>query len=286
MYCNTFWNPSLVWLKTLWMPSNNSSSSFTWKIARTTHFQLILSLNDFYLFDIFFELWVASFIGLVCGEIEKTNTSSSNNLQHEYSYCSNINFQNFLVWNFFTLFLFQAIHSLFKLTDQIVLATFNFRTIRHFYLFIFIIIFYFFIIFYYLIYYFYYFLNTEFSSLCQQFIDNKLLIHFGEDKTKSILFSKMKGLREINISFASHSIKQHEPVEYLGCQLDSKLSGEVMASKVLKKLNAKLKFQYRQSRYLTPAYRRLLCTALIQPHFDYGCSSWFPLLKKNLKLKL
>ena len=59
-----------------------------------------------------------------------------------------------------------------------------------------------------------------------------------------------------------------------------------MASKVLKKINAKLKFLYRQSRYLTPAYRRLLCNALIQPHFDYGCSSWFPLLKKNLKRKL
>ena len=59
-----------------------------------------------------------------------------------------------------------------------------------------------------------------------------------------------------------------------------------MDSKVLKKINAKLKFLYRQSRYLTPAYRRLLCNALIQPHFDYGCSSWFPLLKKNLKLKL
>ena len=59
-----------------------------------------------------------------------------------------------------------------------------------------------------------------------------------------------------------------------------------MASKVLKKINAKLKFLYRQSRYLTPAYRRLLCNALIQSHFDYGCSPWFPLLKTNLKLKL
>ena len=24
----------------------------------------------------------------------------------------------------------------------------------------------------------------------------------------------------------------------------------------------------------------------IQPYFDYGCSSWFPCLKKNLKIKL
>ena len=79
------------------------------------------------------------------------------------------------------------------------------------------------------------FLNKEFSSLCQWFINNKLSIHFGEDKTKSILFSKTRGSREINISFAGHSIKQHKTVEYLGCQLDSKLSGEQMASKVLKK---------------------------------------------------
>ena len=55
------------------------------------------------------------------------------------------------------------------------------------------------------------------------------------DQTKAILFSKTRGLREINISFVGHFIKQRETVEYLGCQLDSKLSGEAMASKVLKK---------------------------------------------------
>ena len=59
-----------------------------------------------------------------------------------------------------------------------------------------------------------------------------------------------------------------------------------MASKVPKKINDKLKLLYRQSRYLAPMYQRLLCNALFQPHFDYGCFSWFPLLKRNLKLKL
>ena len=29
-------------------------------------------------------------------------------------------------------------------------------------------------------------LNKEFSSLCEWFIDNKLSIHFGDDKTKTI----------------------------------------------------------------------------------------------------
>ena len=78
-------------------------------------------------------------------------------------------------------------------------------------------------------------LNKKFLSPFQWFVDNKLSIHFGEDKTKSILFSKTRGLSEINITFVSHSIKQHETVEYPGFQLNAKLSGEAMASEVLKK---------------------------------------------------
>ena len=99
--------------------------------------------------------------------------------------------------------------------------------------------------------------NKEFSSLYQWLIDNKLSIHVRENKTKSMLFSKTKSLREINMSFADHSIKQHEKVEYVGFQLDFKLIGEAKSLKFLKKENAKLNFLYRKSRYLTPACRRL-----------------------------
>ena len=36
-------------------------------------------------------------------------------------------------------------------------------------------------------------LNEDFSNICDWFVDNKLSIHFGEDKTKSIFFaSKFK----------------------------------------------------------------------------------------------
>ena len=52
------------------------------------------------------------------------------------------------------------------------------------------------------------------------------------------------------ISFAGYSIKQHHTVEYLGWQRDSKLNGEVLASKVLRKTNAKLKFLYWESIHL------------------------------------
>ena len=32
-------------------------------------------------------------------------------------------------------------------------------------------------------------LNKDFWNVCDWFVDNKLRIHFGEDKTKSILFA-------------------------------------------------------------------------------------------------
>ena len=55
-------------------------------------------------------------------------------------------------------------------------------------------------------------------------MDNKLSVHFEED-SKFIFFSIARGWREINVSFAGHLIEPHELV--LGCQLDSKLRGEV-----------------------------------------------------------
>ena len=100
-------------------------------------------------------------------------------------------------------------------------------------------------------------LNKEFSSLCEWFIDNKLSIHFGEDKTKSILFTWSKTPEKLNISFQDHSIRQYNCVEYLGCFLDYNLNGETMVRKILKKINDKLKFLYRQADFLNPSCNRL-----------------------------
>ena len=59
-----------------------------------------------------------------------------------------------------------------------------------------------------------------------------------------------------------------------------------MALNVVNKINNKLKFLYRKNSFLTPALRRLLCNALIQPHFDYACSVWYPNLTKKLKHRI
>ena len=134
-------------------------------------------------------------------------------------------------------------------------------------------------------------LNKDSSNLCEWFVDNKLITHLGEDKTKCILFGskhKLKNAGKLNIMYNRIEIKQYSKVTYLGCLLDETMSGESMALKTIKKINQKLKFLYRKNRFLTPELRRLLCNAIIQPHFDYACSAWYPnltqKLKKNFKL--
>ena len=120
-------------------------------------------------------------------------------------------------------------------------------------------------------------------------MDNKLSVHFGEDKTKCILFGskyKIKKADPLDIEYNSIKIKQYRKVTYLGCILDATLSGESMALNVLNKINGRLKFLYRQENVLDKSLRRLLCNAMIQPFFDYACSAWYPHLNKSMQDRL
>ena len=69
-------------------------------------------------------------------------------------------------------------------------------------------------------------------------------------------------------------LKQNNTVEYIGCLLDTTLSGEEMALKVLTKVNGRLRFLYRQGKYLNQRLRIMLCNTIIQLHFDYASSAW------------
>ena len=65
----------------------------------------------------------------------------------------------------------------------------------------------------------------KFTNLCQWFINNKLSIHFGEHKTKSILFKRRnKSNFSLNITQNENVIKQQSMVEYLGSLLDEDMS--------------------------------------------------------------
>ena len=52
-------------------------------------------------------------------------------------------------------------------------------------------------------------LNKEFFSLCEWLTDNTLLIHFGDDKTKTIFIFRIKSLQKLSISYGDYSLKQN-----------------------------------------------------------------------------
>ena len=109
-------------------------------------------------------------------------------------------------------------------------------------------------------------LNKGFTSLCEWFSDNKLSTYFWENNTKSILFTRSKTSRKLNISDVNHSIKRHDCVEYLGCILHNTSSGKSVSWKFLEIINATPKPLYRQGEFWTPVWKRVLCNAPIQPH--------------------
>ena len=104
-------------------------------------------------------------------------------------------------------------------------------------------------------------LNKDFENICDWLVDNKLTIHFGEDKTNSILFAtnqRSKNVCLLNIWYNHKNIKQDSQITYLGCVLDERMSCEPMALKVINKIDWKLIFLYWKNRYLTKEFRRML----------------------------
>ena len=87
-------------------------------------------------------------------------------------------------------------------------------------------------------------LNLNFSSLFDWFIDNKLNIYLGKDKTKSILFGTKLNIKRdepLKSIYGNVKINQYNKVTYLGCILDESLSGESMALHVHNKINSRLR---------------------------------------------
>ena len=79
--------------------------------------------------------------------------------------------------------------------------------------------------------------TTHIFKLCDWFVDNKLSINFGDDKTKSILFSCKNRPRDdkLKISRGRTEVAQHKEINYLGCLFGEKCTGESMALKIIEK---------------------------------------------------
>ena len=129
----------------------------------------------------------------------------------------------------------------------------------------------------------------DLNIVSQWLIGNKLSLHLGKTESIFILFGSNKRLKSqsnLDIVCDGQSIKSKDSVEYLGATTDQNLFFKSMASSVIKKANARLKYLYRKSEFVTPHTKKLLVTSLIQCHFDYASAAWFYGLSQELKNKL
>jgi len=118
-------------------------------------------------------------------------------------------------------------------------------------------------------------------------VDNKLSLHLG--KTECMLFGsnrKLKKVKSFSVLCNGHKIPSQENVKYLGLTIDNLLNGEAIVDSIVKKVNSRLSFLYRNCRNFSLQTKKTLISALVQCHFDYSCSSWYAGLSKKLKHKL
>ena len=130
-------------------------------------------------------------------------------------------------------------------------------------------------------------LSIELNAIRGWLEENKLSIHLG--KTESILIaSKIRVARtdSLKISCGSVATESKSKITYLGLTFDNDMSFSSMGNSVIKKFNAKLKFLYRKSAFFGTNERKLLCSALVKPHFEYECNAWYRSVNAKVKHKL
>ena len=71
-------------------------------------------------------------------------------------------------------------------------------------------------------------------------------------KTECIIFGSKRKLRKINnipVECNGHIIKAQHLVKYLVLTLDDQLTGEAIVNSIVKKVNSRIKFLYRQCNF-------------------------------------
>ena len=119
-------------------------------------------------------------------------------------------------------------------------------------------------------------LGHELTFLSEWLVDNKLSIHLR--KTESILFGSNKKIRKqstMKIICGDNEVAAKDNVKYLGASLDQWLGGKYLAEIILKKGNSRIKFLWRQAKYLNRNSRKLSATSV-----------WFVWKSSGLCIKL
>ena len=131
-------------------------------------------------------------------------------------------------------------------------------------------------------------LRDNLESCNKWLIENNLSLHTG--KTELILFGskrKVNNFDDFSIVLSTGQvIKSKHTVVYLGLELNQFLDGDEIATKIVKQVNSRLKFLYRQAKFLDQKMKKLVCSALVLCLFDYSISSWYCSISKYHSIRL
>ena len=129
--------------------------------------------------------------------------------------------------------------------------------------------------------------NKDFGNICDWFADNKLSINFGEEKTKLTLFAskrRSKNIRQLKIRYSHIYIYKAAFASYISwvCVIRQNALW-TNGTKDYEQDQLEIKISLQENRYFTKELDKMLCNALIHPHFDYACPAWYPNLNEKMK---
>ena len=94
-----------------------------------------------------------------------------------------------------------------------------------------------------------------------------------------ILFGSKRKLNKYNdfsiVLSDGQTIRAKQSVIYLRLELNQYLDGEQIVLNIVKKVNSRLKFLYRQANYFNQNVKKMICSALVLCLFDYSISAWY-----------
>ena len=101
-------------------------------------------------------------------------------------------------------------------------------------------------------------ISSKLEKCSDWLTDNKLSLHLG--KTECMLFGPNRKIRQIKTFMRcyEHVITTTEVAKYLGVYIDRYLNFENIVSNIVSKVNGRLKFVYRNAKYLDPRSRKTL----------------------------
>ena len=117
-------------------------------------------------------------------------------------------------------------------------------------------------------------ISAQLPSISNWLSDNKPSLNFG--KTEYILFaSKIRLGRSpgFKVTVGDTAVTANNAVEYLG--ILRFLTGESMGQKINANVNQKVMFLSRKATFLDKGILKTLAAVLVQPHFDYACTTWY-----------